>query len=271
MMRYLKDGFKTTTSQSFLILVLWLYHFAWGFALLLFVKSVVLPLMHRYPGGHLPPGVSQLFLAEGQFRLMKTDLSHSYLWALLGFAAARMLLTPLLNAGVYYSLHHRHLNSGYRFLQGVRLLSGPFFGYYVAQMALTLAPLYWLYPIAVKAFTHETDYTSLALALLPWAAGYAVYVFALRLLFVYIQLGRTAEGTIGGSLWLFVRKLPVIVGLAVALLALSGAATAAALAASLVWAGVSALLLHQLFHIVNMLFKLWTIASQYHVYEREAA
>lgn len=270
MLRYVKDGFKTTTSQSFLILVLWIYHFAWGLALLVFVKSIVLPLMYRFPGGHMSHSASQLFLAEGQFRLMKTDISEPYLWTLFGLAAIRMLVTPLLNAGVYYSLHHSHLNSGYRFLQGIRQLGGAFFGYYAAQMVATLAPLYWLYPVAAKLFKEHYDYTSLGLALLPWAAGYAAYVYLIRLVFVYVQLGRTAEAGVWSSLWLFVRKLPVIAAAALTLLALSGAVTAAALSASLFWAGVSALVLQQLFHIVSMLFKLWTIAVQYHVYAANA-
>lgn len=270
MLRYLKNGFKTTTSQKFLLLVLWLYHFAWGFLLLLSVKSVVVPLMHRFPGQHLSPGASYLFMAESQFRLMKTDISYTYLWLLLGFAAARMLITPLLNAGVYYSIHNAHLNSGYRFLQGIRQLGKPFFGYYLIQMLLTLAPLYWLYPIAKEAFAKQSDYTALGLALLPWAAGYILYGFLLRLCFVYIQLGRTAEEGLGKSLWLFVRKFPVIALLALILIAMSGVVTAAALSASLIWAGISALVLQQLFHIVNMMFKLWTIATQYHVYAGEA-
>lgn len=271
MLRYLKAGFKTTSSQTFVLLVLWLYHFAWGFALLAAVKSVVVPLMHRFPGGDLPPAASQLFLAESQFRLMKTDISHSFLWLLFAFVIARMLLTPLLNAGVYYSLHNAHLNAGYRFLQGIRQLGKPFFGFYALQMLLTFAPLYWLYPVAADAFRHYGDYRSLGLALLPWAAGYVVYCFVIRLCFVYIQLGRTAEEKLGKSLWLFLRRLPVVAAVALALVVLSGTVTAAALAASLFWAGISALVLQQLFHIVSMVFRLWAIAAQYHVHAGDDA
>lgn len=270
MIRYLKKGFKTTTSHSFLLLILWLYHFIWGFLLLMSVKSVVVPLMHRYPGEHLSSASSHLYMAEAQFRLLKTDISYPYLWMLLGFVAVRMIFTPLLNAGVYFSIHNTHLNSGYRFLLGIRRLSKPFLGYYVVQMILTLAPLYWLYPIAKAAMRQHGDYMSLALALLPWIAAYALYSFLIRLCFVYIQLGKTAEERLGKSLWLYIRKFPVIAGLALAIIALSLAATAAALSVSLLWAGVSALILQQSFHIVNMLFKLWSIAAQYHVYANDA-
>ncbi|GAA3410138.1 hypothetical protein ACFFNY_22480 [Paenibacillus hodogayensis] len=271
MIRYLKEGFRTTASQTFLLLVLWLYHFVWGFLLLSVIKSIVVPLMHRFPGTHLTPDASQLFLAESQFRLMKTDISHHTIALLIAFAAARMLLTPLLNAGVYYSLHHARLNSGYRFLQGIRHLGKPFFVYYAVQLLLTFAPLYWLYPIAKNAFAHESDYTSLGLALLPWAAAYIAYGFLIRLCFIYIQLGKTQGERLSQSLGLFLRKLPVVAAVALVLLAMSGTATAAALSTSLVWAGLSALVLQQLFHIVTLLFKLWTIAAQYHVYAADTA
>ncbi|RKN85733.1 hypothetical protein [Paenibacillus ginsengarvi] len=270
MFGHLKNGFKTTASQTFVLLVLWMYHFAWGFVLLLYVKSIVDPLLHRFPGEHLATSASHLFMAEAQFRLMKTDISYAPLWLLLGFAGARMLLTPLLNAGVYYSLHNPHMNSGYRFFQGIRRLGRPFLGYYAAQTILTLAPLYWLYPIVYGALGKHGDYLSLGLALLPWVAGYALYGFLLRLVFMYIQLGKTSEQSLGQSLGLLLRKLPLIAAAAVTLLALSGIVTAAALSASLIWAGISAILLQQLFHIVSMMFKLWGIATQYHVYAGDA-
>jgi hypothetical protein len=250
--------------------MLWLYHFAWGFLLLLSVKPVVVSLMHRYPGGHLSTEASQLFLAEAQFRLMKTDISHSYLWLLLAFAVIRMLLTPLLNAGIFFSLRHPDLNSGYRFLLGIRKLGKPFLGYYALQTLFTLAPLYWLYPIAKAALGQYGDYTSIAVALLPWICGYLLYGFLLRLCFVYVQLGRAAEDRLGRSLSQFIRRLPVIVGLALLVLALSSVATASVLSVSLLWAGVSAFVLQQMFHFVNMLFKLWSIAAQYHVYANDA-
>lgn len=270
MLRYIKEGFRTTYTHTFLLLVLWLYHFTCGFLLLMLVKSVVVPLMHRYPGGHLPSASSQLFLAESQFRLMKTDISYTYLWLLLALIAVRMAITPLLNAGVYFSLHNPQMNSGYRFFQGIKRLGRPFFGYYIVQMLLSLAPLYWLIPFAGNAFMQMRDYSSLALALLPWIGGYTVYCWLLRLAFMFIQLGKTAEATIWGSIVLFLRKFPVIATLALILLGLSGVVTVAALSASLLWAGLSAVLLQQLFHLAQMLFKLWTISTQYHVYAEHA-
>jgi hypothetical protein len=266
MIRYIKEGFRTARSQTFVLLFMWLYQFLWGYALLLFVRSITVPLLHRYPGEHLPSGTSQLFLAEAQFRLMKTDISHSYLWLLLAFAAARMLITPVLNAGIYYSIHHPELNTGYRFFEGIRRLGKPFFGLYLVQLIFMLAPLYWIFPIVQKALFTHSDAMQLAMSLLPWLAAYAGYGYLVHLCFMYLLLGRTTDKSIGASLLLFARKIPAAVAVSLFLLFLWGIAAAASLSVSLLWAGISALFLQQLFHFLKLGFRLLHVSSQYHLF-----
>lgn len=266
MLRYLNDGFRTTTSQYFLLIVLWIYQFAWGLLLLSFVKSIVVPLMHRYPSGHLSSSATQLFLTEGEFQLTKTDISHPYIWTLCGLILARMILTPMINAGIFYSIHHTHLNAGYRFFKGVKELSGMFALYYLFQIALTAAPLYWLYPIAQKALSTQSSYESLALSLLPWLVGMFVYGYLIHLIFLYLMLGKTIQAPALETIGVFIRRLPVVLIIAGVLLTLSAVLTALTLSASLMWAGLSALILHQVFHILKMLFKLWAVSTQYHYF-----
>ncbi|WJH35770.1 hypothetical protein N6H14_07520 [Paenibacillus sp. CC-CFT747] len=145
MIGYIKEGWKEAARQPFLLVLLFVYRLVWGIVLYRMVQSVVVPLMHRYAGG-ISKSQVQLFLAEGEFQLTKTDLSHSYLWMLLAVMLARMFVTPLLNAGVYYSLSHPHLNMGYRFFKGIRELGRSFFLLYLVQMLLTAAPAYFLLP-----------------------------------------------------------------------------------------------------------------------------
>ncbi len=266
MMKYLKHGFQTMTSQYFVLLVLWVYQFTWGLLLLHFVKSIVIPLLHRYPSGHLSTSAVQLFLAEGEFQLMKTDISHSYLWTLLGIVFIRMVLTPILNAGIFYSIHNTGLNSGYRFFKGVKELGGIFALYYFVQVVLTIAPGYWLYPIVRKAFTTQTSYESLIMAVLPSILAFLIYAYLVHLCFVYLMLGRTAQKSMSGSIGVFLRHIPMILLLSSFLLLLSGVLTSLTMSASLVWAGLSALILHQIFHLLKMLFKLWAVSTQYHYF-----
>jgi hypothetical protein len=266
MLRYLKDGFRTTASQYFLLIVLWMYQFAWGLLLLIFVKNIVVPLMHRYPSGHMPSSAVQLFLAEGEFQLMKTGVSHPYLWTLCAIIFVRMALTPMINAGIFYSIHNTHLNAGYRFFKGVKELSGTFSLYYLLQVLLTAAPIYWIYPIAQKALQTQSSYETLAVALLPWILGLFAYGYLIHLIILYLMLGKTTQAPALDTIGILIRRFPIILVIAGMLLLLSGALTALTLSASLLWAGLSALILHQMFHVLKMLFKLWAVSTQYHYF-----
>jgi hypothetical protein len=254
------------TKQHFVLLVLWIYQFTWGLLLLLFIKSIVVPLLHRYPGQHMSQSAVQLFLAEGQFQLMKTDISHSYLWTLLVLVLVKMALTPIINAGIFYSIHNNRLNSGYRFFKGVKELGGTFTLYYIIQVCLTAAPCYWLYPILQKALTSQPSYEALVIAVMPWVIGLLVYGYMIHLSFLYLMLGRTTQASVSESIGVFLRHLPMILVLAGLLLLLSGVLTTLTMSASLLWAGLSALILHQVFHVLKMLFKLWAISTQYHYF-----
>ena len=121
MLNRLKAGWKTAQRHPWIITMLFLYQFVWGFFLYRFVQSVVLPLLYRYPG-EVSPGAAQVFLVEGQFRLLKTDVTHFPLGVLLAIIIIRMILTPLFNAGIYYSIHHDEDKQIRPFITGVRTL-----------------------------------------------------------------------------------------------------------------------------------------------------
>jgi len=266
MIRYATAGFRTAMSQYAALVLLSLYQAAWGLILIKLVKSAVLPLMRRYPGQHLDGTAVHIFWAESQFRLLKTDISHPYLWALAAILAARMVLTPFLNAGVYYSIHNGHLHSGYRFLKGIRELGKPFLMVYVLEMALMIAPLYALYRVAAKLWVTLDSYESFGSALLPWLAGYALYAFALHLAFMYIRFGITLRTKWYRSLAIYFRRWPGVMLLASAMLLVSLATAAFSLTVSLFWAGILAIALRQLQFVGSTLFKLWFVSAQYHLF-----
>ena len=247
-------------------MVLFIYQFTWGFVLYRFINSIVTPLMHRYPGNALAPDAVQLFLAEAQFRLMKTDLSHAYLWLLFGLLIIRMLVTPLMDAGVFYSLHHTHLNSGYRFFRGIKQLGGAFFLYYILRIVLTLAPLYWIIPMARKSIAGYVAYDDLLLKLLPYAGACLVYGYLINLCFTFVQMAKTTEHHPFKSLWIIIRHALVILSLTALILLITGAVTIIAMAASLIWAGLIALIGYQLYRLIHVFCRLWLLTSQYQVW-----
>ncbi|WP_052487604.1 hypothetical protein [Gordoniibacillus kamchatkensis] len=171
MMNWIREGLRSAFRQPFAIVTLFVYELLWGFFLYRYIQSIVTPLLHRYPGSSLPGGASHLFLAEGQFRLTKTDLLIPYMWTLAVLLIVRMTVTPLLNAAVYYSLHRTDLNAGYRFFRGIKQLGGHYLLYYVLLIAFTAAPLPWLIGKASELYGKHFLTGKLIAALLPYAGG----------------------------------------------------------------------------------------------------
>lgn len=266
MKSYMKIGFVAALQQPFSVIALFLYQMGWGALMYKLVQSVLVPLMHRFPGSGQPKQAMHLFLAEGQFQLLKTDLSHTYLWWLAALLGARMLLTPMLNAGVYYSLTHRHQNAGYRFFKGIKELTLPFMFNYLVRMALSWLPLIWLFPKAQKIVTHATSYEDAALQLLPWLLGLLSYGFLLNLFFMYIQFAIAARNGIISTIITFLRYSLPIVGLALLILLGSGLLAGITVTATYIWAGLAALIIYQLFPLFNMFLQMWAITSQYQLW-----
>lgn len=265
MFRLLKKAWSDAWSQPFLLVALFLYRFAWAFALFRIVKSHVLPVLARYPDAGGPAGQSQLFVLETQFRLGKTDLAEGYLYGLLLLLAIRMLLTPLLNAGVFYSLVHTRLNTGYRFFKGIKSLGPAFFLYYAAQMALTLVPLIWLLP-KVHTLGELNAVLSDPKAYLLYALAYAVYGYAVHLLFLHLQFGKTDNRPLPETLLRAFASLLPAAGAALLLLLLSGLLSAGVLTVTLWDAGLWTFLLYQAFSFVRTFLSLWGLTAQHGVF-----
>ncbi|MEK8130790.1 hypothetical protein WMW72_23055 [Paenibacillus filicis] len=265
----IKSGWSLACGQPFAVFVLFAYHLIWGVMLYKLVQSVLVPLLHRYPS-ELSREAVQLFWIEGQFRLMKTDVLDPLLWWALALLLLRLLLHPLLNAGVYYSLHHTGMNAGYRFVEGIRKLSLPFLGYYILQLALMAAPLSWLAPYLWEHVSKQASYPELGKALLPALAVYVLYVFLIQLFFMHLQIGRTDERSLLSTVLFVLRHLPAIVAAAVIVAALTAAVTAAVMTASFIWAGFLALAGIQAYRLAQMFFKLWSIGTQYALWTEKA-
>ncbi len=270
MFTYIKSGFRSTLNQPFSVLVLFLYRFGWGVALYKLAQSYILPILHRYPNVEGLESQSHLFLAEAQFVLMKTDVSHSVLWLLAGLLAARMLLTPLLNAGLLFSLSNPHYNAGYRFVRGIKELWKSYALLYAGQTLLTLLPLWWILPRMKTAFLSARTYPEMASTLLPLLALLLGYSFVVRLLFLYLQLGRAASRSVGRSLGIALQSLPMMLGVAVLLLLAASLCSLAVLGSTIAWAGFWMLVLYQAYRFIQTLFSVWGIASQQEIYMSRA-
>lgn len=255
-----------TVRHKYVLVLLFLYRLLWGFFLYRFVDSVVTPILARYPDEHPNSDATHLFLIEAQFRLLKTDLVDEVLWLLGGLLLMRMVLTPLFNAGVYYSFHHAAEEEGTRVLLGMRRVWKPVTMLYWLENGLILLPAVWLLPLAKDRFFSEPSLTSWLQGLLPYAAVWMTLGFMLHLLFQFMQFGAVSKEGIFKGLGLAIRRALPLLGITFILLGIGLAVSATAWAVSLLWSGFLAVALHQAFHFASSLLKLWTSASQYQVW-----
>ncbi|MCR8636172.1 hypothetical protein [Paenibacillus radicis (ex Xue et al. 2023)] len=263
MLKTMKTGWTMAWHQPFAVCALFIYNLIWGLVLYSMIRSVVVPLLHRYPGNDLSREAVQLFWVEGQFQIMKTDLIQYYLWWGCALLAARMLLSPLLNAGIYYSVEHTEMNAGYRFVQGMQKLGLPFLGLYILQILLSAAPLYLLVPKVLDGYNKHLTLESLAWNILPLIGGYLLYLFLLQTVFMYVQFGKLNGKSSAHSLRLLLRNtLPVLL-LAFTLLLITVAISAAVMTSAMIWAGFAAVAGVQAYRFIHMFCKMWAITSQY--------
>ncbi|MFC3342249.1 hypothetical protein [Paenibacillus abyssi] len=267
MKQHIKHGWRLAIKHFYIVILLFLYQLLWGFFLYRFVESVVVPLLKRYPDTLPSETAVQLFLMEAQFQIFKTDLIKPYLWILGGLFAARMLITPLINAGLFYSLHHTKDNGGTHFFLGIRRVWKPVLLLYWLETALLLAPAWWLLPRAFQMLLGTSSLTQLAAEILPFAAGWLAWCGLIHLLFLTMQFGAVAQTSIFGSLWRSLRHFLPFVGVSLMMWAIGAGLGLAVSSISLVWAGLLALILHQSYHLVRTLVKVWTVASQYDVWQ----
>jgi len=269
MFRILKKSWSDACNQPFLLVVLFLYRFTWAFALFRIVKSHVVPLLSRYPDPGGPAGQTQLYLLEAQFRLGKTDLAAGYLSGLLLLLGIRMLLTPLLNAGVFYSLVHTRMGTGYRFFKGIQAIGPVFFLYYAAQMILTLLPLVWILP-PVHSLNDLNGILADPGKYLFYGLAYAAYGYFIHLLFLHLQFGRTEKEPLVRTLLHLLASLLPVAGTALLLLVLSGLLSTGVLAATLWDAGIWTFLLYQAYTFVRTFLSVWSITAQHRIFRLKA-
>ncbi|GGD95870.1 hypothetical protein [Paenibacillus nasutitermitis] len=266
MNHHVKQGWRLAMKHFYIIIMLFLYELLWGFFLYRAVEGIIVPLLKRYPDSAPSDGAVNLFLTEAQFQLLKTDLIRPYIWLFAILLAARMLLTPFLNAGLFHSLHHSHDADGTKFLQGIRKSWKPIALLYTLETALALAPGIWLLPKALAALLSSGSLADLTHMAGPWVFGWLAWVLLLHLLFLAMQFGVVAGTSPARSLWGGMRHLLPLAGISLLMWAIGMALSLTMASASMIWAGLIALILHQSYHLIRTIMKVWTVASQYEVW-----
>lgn len=261
---HLTEGWRLTVKHLNIVILLFLYQLLWGFFLYRFIDSVAAPLLRRFPGSYPSEAATQLFLTEAQFQLLKTDLATPYLYMLGGLLLIRMLLTPLFNAGLFFSLHQtRETAARARLLDGIRRSWKPVMLLYWLESLLTLAPAWWLLPRALDSLLTSETIAQLMMEVVPGAILWVAWGVIVHLLSLAMQFGAVSRAGILPSLWRALKNLFAYAAFSLLMWASAAALGMAISSLSLLWAGLFALILHQGYHLVRTFIKVWIIAAQY--------
>ncbi|KOR75790.1 hypothetical protein [Paenibacillus solani] len=268
MKSYASQGWISVKDQLYVSILLFLYRLLWGYCLYRLVKSAVVPLLMRYPDS-APNELSRLlFFYEGEMSLSLSNTVHTYGWLLAGLLLIRMVLTPLIRAGIFYNLHQEAKGErGLFFFIGMRKLWKPVALFYLVELILTFVPGYWILPKVLPILLSGVREPILLLHALPYAAGWFLFAYLVRLLLLYIQFGLTSESGMVSSMLALVRRLGTAVLLSISI---GGSAFVILLllsSASIFWAGLIGLIIQQASYFLNGLFQIWVISAQYHVWK----
>lgn len=262
MIRYLKDGLQLTRGQSFAIGVMFLFQFIWSVLFYRFIQQHVVAIMQRFPPQQLSADHVNLFVNESALRLFETNLAIPVLWSLLAFILIRCIITPILTAGIYDSLHSDGPR-GTIFIQGIKRLCGSFTLLFWIRNLLIAIPLYWLIPVTTQRLLQADSYVSLVTLFLPILLGMMIYSSLLKLIFMYMQLAKTTNTGMFHAILVSFRHLLPICGLALVIFSISSLCGLLIFAAGMYWAGFLVLLLHLLYPLLRMMLMVWGISTQY--------
>lgn len=280
MWSYLKDGIFLLRRLPWLFTAMVIYHLAWAVGLYTAFRSLTLPLVKRMPDSGFQSLEFQVLFAEWQFRLYKTDMMGPAIAFVAGLLLLRMMFTPFINAGLYYTFHltgepghdlQRKPFSPFSFRQlktfliGLGRVGKPFWLIHLLQWALALLPL-WLAMYRIggleAVITGAVQLRTITLLVLT----YLIYLTILRLLIMYIQFAVVTQSRHTEMVRFFVRRLIKIIGISLMLFALHAILYSSLSLISIVFAGFYGIVFYIVSYGARVFFKMWEISAQYQFY-----
>ncbi|WP_410772404.1 hypothetical protein [Fontibacillus sp. BL9] len=269
-MTYVRNGWGLVRSQFPSVIILFLYQLLWGLFLYRLVSSAVTAVLSRYPDSPQNQLNRILYLIEGQFELKHNPAIHQYFWLLLGMVVLRLLLTPLLQAGILYGLVPADARaSGFPLFRGMKEFWKPVTLFFLLELALLALPGFWmipkLYALALRLIP-AGDRLVPILIFCGFILGWAAYGWLIRQLLLFAQFGYLFKTGVWGSLLVSLKYL--LPGIAISLILGASGAVMFLLfgTVSWIWTGLLALILQQSYPFFRSLFQIWTLTSQYQLW-----
>lgn len=259
-------GWRSVKEQTYILILLFVYRLLWGYFLYSFVRDAVYPFLLRIRE-NADSTAKLLYYIEAQFSLLKNAEVRTWLWTLAAMVLLRMLVSPLIRAGLLYELQQESLgNRGLFLFPGMKRYGWPVFLFSLAEWGLTLLPFCWLGPKLYTLTTASYLQPALLLTAAAYAAGWALYAYIIRQCFLYMQFGYVHNRSIAAALMTYFKNIVPATGLSLLLGAGGVFSHLLALLIGWLWPGLPALLARQAAPFPATLFKLWGIAAQYHLW-----
>ncbi|MFS1511198.1 hypothetical protein VQL36_01990 [Chengkuizengella sp. SCS-71B] len=260
----IKQGLKTTNQNMVYILLFSMYQLVCGILLFQWIESVIISISLRFPDSSIMDA-RQLFIIEGQYLITDGDFMLKFLSPLLIFIGIRWIVSPLLNAGLFYAIHHKESKSDKPlFLQGVIKLGRSFFIISCIHLLFFSLPLYWIFPFLKNTLETYTTPYSLLWNVTPVLIAYIVYVWIIHILFMYIQWGKTTSNNITSPVVFMLKNIVITNGLSLIIIIIIGVFTALFFSVSMMWVGFWAIIINQIQYFIRVYLKVWEISTQYH-------
>lgn len=274
-MSFVRLGWTTLKSQFPSVIILFLYQLLWGLFLYRLVDTAVTALLQRYPNPP-PTALSQiLFLLEGQINLWSNPDVRLYCWLLGGMAVVRMILTPLIQAGIFYGFTPAdQQNPGFPLFRGMKEFGKPVILFYALELMLTMLPAFWIVPRLLSLWPELAGGGGAPLR--AWLVGiglvlgWLIYGWLIRQFLLFAQFGYLFKAGVWSSLLLCFKSLLQAIGITAILGAFGVLLFLLFGTVSWFWTGLLALILQQIYPLFRSAFKVWKVSSQFHLWQSKA-
>lgn len=272
MSQRLRQGWNVTKRHFNIILLYFIYQAIWGFVLYRIIDHLVSPLLLRYPKITNSTEALQLFWIESQFNLMKTDLIVPYIWSLAGLLLLRMVITPIIQSGMFHSLFEMSQGAERTsFRKGIALTWKPMMLVYWLKSIAIIAPLIYLLRPLLLIQDPQAAFTSL-LDQPGWLwIGFILWAAIISLLSYMITLGIGARLSPMQALLSTMKHTTRVLIIGVTLTACYLLISLPVHTLSIVWVTFISFVLYQLLPLVRVIFKVWTISAQYDAIRNDLA
>jgi hypothetical protein len=259
------QGWRSLGNHLFLIVLLSIYNLSFNVWLYKRLQDLLLPYILRYPTMELPAKALHLYLMELQLELWQwlgQSIEFRFIFILL---LLRIVLSPIWQAGMYYSIVHADLPSGYRFVTGVKSYSFKFICVHLVQWILFIVPLIGLILGWIKPFIHFNIHAILSIDVAIYWVIFMLYIGAVKTCFMYIQFALITSSCIRHTAWKCICKCTPIAVLVFIFLCLRFGFVEAQSFVTNTFPGWIAMTVFMTSSCVYAMLKIWSVAT-HHLY-----